>query len=97
MHAEMLGCLEDHASLARAEGRIDAACALYSACAVLRERLALKRSHRAEMKWSDEVARLRASAGDKAFDEAWALGRTWDLEETISRALADSARPLVLA
>ena len=44
MNAEVLGCLEDHASLAHARGRADDAARLYAAAACQREQLNLTRA-----------------------------------------------------
>ena len=88
MRAEVLGCLEDHASLARACGLAEEAARLHAAVASQRERLNLTRSPRSERHWCDAVAATRSDLGEAAFDAAWSQGRAWELDEAVRRALA---------
>lgn len=88
MRAELLGCLEDHAALARARGRADEAARLYAAAASQRERLNLARPPRNERRWRDQLSATRRDLGDAAFEAAWADGREWELDEAIRKALA---------
>ena len=46
MREELLGCLEDHAELAEAEGKLEVAVTLAAAAARSRDRLGLHRSPR---------------------------------------------------
>jgi predicted ATPase/class 3 adenylate cyclase len=88
MNAEVLGCLEDHAFLARARGRADDATRLYAAAASQRQRLNLTRPPRDEQRWRDQLSATRRDLGDAAFDAAWSEGREWELKEAIRRTLA---------
>ncbi len=87
MHAEMLGCIEDHAGLWASLGIAHEAARIYGAAAAARERLVLRRYARSVKDWEAGVAAARAALGDRAFDAAWAEGQTWQLEMAIRRAL----------
>jgi predicted ATPase/class 3 adenylate cyclase len=88
MNAEMLGCLEDHARLARSLGFAEEAVRLYAAVAAVREKLVLPRPPRSDRRWRDDVEALRHALGDAAFDAAWADGQRWEIKEAVRRALA---------
>ena len=96
MNAEVLGCIEDHARLAYALGVAEEAVRLYAVAAAIRERLVLPRAPRSDLHWRDDVAAVRSSLGDAAFDAAWAQGREWELKEAIRRALTP-ATPLAVS
>ena len=72
--------LGDWAALAAAEGRTDA---FQMAAAVDRapERLALRRTPRGAQQWKAFVALLRAAVDPAAFDEAWAVGARWEIDD----------------
>ena len=88
MREELLGCLEDHAELAEAEGRREVAAGLAGAAAHSRDRLALTRSPHGELRWQALVGRLRGALGDGPFESACEEGRRWPIDEAISQALA---------
>ena len=89
-HAQVLGCLEDHAGLLQSLGRADDAVRLYATVENFRARLALKRPPRIARQWNDAVAAARAELGDAAFDAAWSEGHAWELDDAIRRALESS-------
>jgi len=86
MRGELLGCLEDHARLARRLGSPLEAIRLFAAAAAAREKLMVPRPPRNEQRWRDGVEALRQEAG-AAFDPAWTEGREWEIQEAINRAL----------
>lgn len=88
MREELLACLEDHAELAQAEGRIEIAVALVAASARSRERLGLTRSPRSELRWQALIARLRRTLTDAPFEGAWDEGQEWQIDEAIRHALS---------
>ena len=87
MRSELLECLEDYAVLARLDGAHDDAVRLCGATSRSRERRGLVRPPTAERRWLGELAMLRQRLGDRAFDEAWAQGQAWDLDEAVRQAL----------
>jgi predicted ATPase/class 3 adenylate cyclase len=91
MREELLGCLEDHAELAEAEGKREVAVGLTAASARSRERLGLTRSPRGEVRWHTFVGRLRRAMPDGTFDSAWDDGQRWQIDDAIRQAL--SAHP----
>ena len=97
MHAEMLGCIEDHAGLWASLGIAHEAARIYGAAAAARERLVLRRSARSVKDWEAGVAAARAALGDRAFDAAWAEGQTWQLEMAVRRALTPATAQRVTA
>ena len=92
MHEELLGCLEDWAELAQAEGKIETAVGLAAWAAGSRERLGLPRSPRSELRWQAMVGGLRRTMSDAPFDAAWADAQQWQIDETICHALATEER-----
>jgi predicted ATPase/class 3 adenylate cyclase len=88
MTAELLGCLEDHAFFAHRHGDDDAAARLCAAVASHRDRLKLARAPRAERRWRDGLANVRAGLGDARFEACWSDGLEWGLEESVRRARA---------
>ena len=91
----LLGCLEDHAVLARAEGRIDLTVQLASAAACSRDRMRLVRSPRTEKRWQTQLDAVRKAVAADSFDSAWREGRNWQVDEAIARAR--SARDAAVA
>ncbi|HSC97711.1 MAG TPA: hypothetical protein VLI21_02320 [Casimicrobiaceae bacterium] len=87
MRCEMLECLEDYAALVRIDGVFAEAVRLRGATARARQRHGLVREPAAERRWLDELAMLRQQLGDRAFDEAWAQGQAWDVNEAIRQVL----------
>ena len=99
MGAEMIGCLEDHARLAHPMGSAERAVCLNAAAAGPRDRLALPRAPRKEVRWQRERAALSELLGGSAFDTARSEGKGWDVGEAIRHALpfadgVDNSRPL---
>jgi predicted ATPase/class 3 adenylate cyclase len=88
MNSETIGALEDHARLARSLGLPDEAARLYGAASAARERLMVPQPPRAESRYLNELAVLRAALTGSNFDVAWAEGREWGLKEAVSRALS---------
>jgi predicted ATPase/class 3 adenylate cyclase len=91
MYSELLGCLEDHASLLRAMGNLEAAARLCGAADAWRRLLALPRTPRAERKWADGVSTLRAALGDAEFRRAWTDGEGWEARDAVRWALSAGA------
>ena len=87
MRAELLGCLEDLAMLERSVGSVDEAVRHYATAMIARERLGLVRPSRNEQRLRAELAAMRQSLGDAAFEAAWAEGQRCEVEEAIRRAL----------
>ena len=88
MREELLGCLEDHAALAEAEGKREVAVGLAAAAARSRERLGLTRSPRGELRWQALLGRLRRAMTEAPFDSAWDDAQRWQIDEAIGRALS---------
>jgi non-specific serine/threonine protein kinase len=91
MRAELIGCLEDHAALARSVGAIEEAVRRYATASFARERLGLVRASRNEQRLQPEFASIRESLGDAAFEAAWSDGRCCEVEEAIRRVLSSAA------
>jgi predicted ATPase/class 3 adenylate cyclase len=97
MHEELLGCLEDHAALWHALGNDAEAARMHAAVDVSRQRLALRRSPRAEARVRAMIASLRAGMGDTAFDAAWSAGTRWEIGEAATAALAVAPEEAAIA
>jgi predicted ATPase/class 3 adenylate cyclase len=97
MHEELLGCLEDHAALWHALGNDAEAARMHAAVDVSRQRLALRRSPRAEARVRAMIASLRAGMGDTAFDAAWSAGTRWEIGEAAAAALAVAPEEAAIA
>jgi predicted ATPase/class 3 adenylate cyclase len=95
MWDELLGCLEDHAVLAGAEGHLDAAVRLAAAVGASRDRLGLTRSGRSERRWQAEVTKLRQAMNGADFDAAWNEGRDWPVDRAIRGAAPVEAQTAV--
>ena len=93
MRAELLGCLEDHATLARTGGSVEEAVGQYAAATIARERLGLARPPRDEQRLHGELAAMRESLGSAAFEAAWAEGQRCEIQEAIRRALSSAGNP----
>jgi len=86
MWDELLGCLDDHARLARAGGQPEQALRLASAAECARQRLNLPpplRHGQAMDRWRDE---LRASLPDDRRETCWAEGQAWDIDAALRHA-----------
>ena len=91
MRDELLGCLEDHAELAEAEGKREVAVGVAAAVTRSRERLGLTRSPRGELRWQAFVGRLQRAMAGGPFESAWDDGQRWQIDDAIGQAL--SAQP----
>lgn len=87
MNAELLGCLEDYAGALHLRGNSLEAVRLYASVEAARERRVLRRRSRSEHRWRADVAAARAAVDDAAFEEAWAEGESWDLEQAVRHAV----------
>ncbi|MBC8057646.1 MAG: hypothetical protein H7Y61_13810 [Rhizobiales bacterium] len=86
MREEMIGCLEDHAVLACAEGRTRIAACLAAVAATWRNRLDLRRSAPSESRWEAELQSLRQAISPAEFDAAWHEGSEWQIDRAIHSA-----------
>jgi predicted ATPase/class 3 adenylate cyclase len=91
MREELLCCLEDHAELAHAEGKVETALGLAGAVAKSRERLGLTRSPRGELRWQALLDRLQRAGDDASLEAARDAGRRWQIDEAIRHALSPEA------
>ncbi len=88
MREELLGCLEDHAELAQAEGKIEIAVGLAASAAKSRERLGLTRSPRGELRWQALMSALRQTMSEAPFATARDEAQQWQIDEAIRHALS---------
>ena len=88
MREELLGCLEDHAELAEAEGKLEVAVTLAAAAARSRDRLGLHRSPRGELRRQALIGRLRRAMTDAPFNTVWDDAQLLQTDEAISQALS---------
>lgn len=88
MQGELLGCLEDHAALALAEGSADVAVRLAAAAGMSRERQGLALPPRAGKRWQDQIDALRQAMTGAAFDAEWHQGRGWAIDDAMRSALS---------
>ena len=93
MREELIGCLEVHAELARAEGKVDVAVGLAAAATKTRDRLGLIRSPRAEHHWQALVELLRSALTDGPFAAAWSDAQQWQIDDAVRLALSPLAEP----
>jgi predicted ATPase/class 3 adenylate cyclase/tetratricopeptide (TPR) repeat protein len=91
MREELLCCLEDHADLAQAEGRVETAVGLAAAVAKSRERLCLTRSPRRERHWQALVVGLRRTMTDAPFESAWDEAERWQIDDAVRHALSSQS------
>ena len=88
MREELLGCLEDHAELAQAEGRLEVAVGLVAAAAQSRQRLALTLSPARERRRQALIGGLRRTLADGPFEAAWDEAQHGSIDDAIRQALA---------
>ena len=89
MWAELIGCLEDQAGLAHAEGNDDLAVRRAAAASASREGLGLARPPRVEHRWQEQLVALRQTMSSEVFDAAWNQGRAaWELNDDVHNALS---------
>ena len=94
MREELLGCLEDHASLVALEGMADLAARLAAAVDILRDRLKLRRSARGERRWQATLQTVRETLGASDFQEAWDTGAGWQIDLAVASARARHEREI---
>ncbi|HSQ10152.1 MAG TPA: tetratricopeptide repeat protein, partial [Burkholderiaceae bacterium] len=87
MWDELLGCLEDLASLWQAEGRPSLSIQISAATQRAREKLGLRRAPREEARQNELLASYRASATGGSAEDAWIEGSTWKVEDAVRCAL----------
>ena len=88
MWEELLGCLEDHAILARLDDSVEVAVRLAAAAGTARERFHLARSARSEQRWQKQLSALRETTTGVAFDSAWREGQDLQIDHAIRGALS---------
>ena len=88
MRIELLSCFEDHSTLSSLSGAPEIAVKLAAAVSMLRTRLGLARSPRAEARWLAHVESLKQAAPSASFAALWAEGEGWEVENAMSSALA---------
>jgi tetratricopeptide (TPR) repeat protein len=96
MRSELVGCLEDHASLALLAGAPDDAVRLCGAATRSRERLGLVRLPRAEARRQSELGMMRELLGDAAFNVAWSQGQAWEIDDAVRHALGATGQQAVV-
>ena len=97
MHAEILGCLEDYAEIARALGDTERAVRLSAAIESTRAALALARTPGNERRWQGHLAALRAELPEPAFAQAWSKGSSMRLDDAVLEAQSAGADAAVAA
>ncbi len=88
MRAELLGCLETCAGLAKAENRLATAARLSGAVEQARERLGLKRPPKDADRWSAQVAALRDALPADEIEALRGEGRQWQIDDALRQALS---------
>jgi len=94
MRNELLGCLEDHACLAKIQGLTDLAIGLAAAAAMARQRLNLPRTPRGERRWQAQLDSLRRTTTHSGFTVAWNEGQTWPVDQAVRMAMSKPREPL---
>lgn len=87
MRAEQVDTLEDHACLALALGRFDAAAALLGCAQAVRQATSLVRPPKLAAQVDEVAAALARQLGKAAYDAALAAGQALPLAEAVQRAL----------
>ena len=85
---EVLGCLENHAVLAHAEGRSDVGVCLAAVAAKSRERLGLVHSPRSEARWQAHLGEMRAAVPELQYSGLWLEAQQWQIDNAIRQALS---------
>lgn len=91
MREEMVGCLEDHAVLATAEGQFEQAAELAAAAAQARDRFVLVRPPLEERRWQAMLSRLRENLDAALLEAAWHRGEQRKTDEAVKAVLAARA------
>jgi len=84
MFTEAFGCLEDHATLMTAHGATRDAVRLLAAATSGIERLAIVPSASDRQRKDSAIKVLLKALGHEAFENAWAEGRNWGIEEAVA-------------
>jgi non-specific serine/threonine protein kinase len=85
---DVLGCLEDHAVLALAEGLPDVSVGLAAVATKARERLGLVHSPRDEARWQAHLAEMRLAVPDLQYSGVWLDAQEWQNAVAFRHALA---------
>ncbi|KQW40066.1 NB-ARC domain-containing protein [Rhizobacter sp. Root404] len=85
---DVLGCLEDHAVLALAEGLPELSVGIAAVAAKARERLGLVHSPRDEARWQAHLADMRRAVPDLQYSGVWLDAQDWQIDVAIRHALA---------
>jgi len=88
MREELLGCLEDHACLAHAQGQTALAIQIMSAATASRRRFGTMRSPRDTGRCEEQVELLRRAVASTAFDATWSEGQAWSFDKAVQMALS---------
>ena len=88
MRKELLGCLEDHARLAQAQGKTDIAVRIAAAAAMSRQRANAIRAPRDERRWQALLDSLQRATTKAAFDGAWSEGQALSIDQSVRIATA---------
>ena len=88
MREELLGCLEDHAELAQAEGKLEIAVGLAAVGGQVTRAARPEAERRARAALAGADRRLRRTLTDGPFDGAWAEAQQWQIDEAIRHALS---------
>jgi len=93
MYVELVGCLEDYATLLRLSGSVVAAAQIYAAAETARKLLVLPRNPKQAQRWNESVAAARAALGDADFQRAWSEGGSWQANQAVQCALTSELGP----
>lgn len=85
---DVLGCLEDHAVLALAEGAAELSVGIAAVAAKARERLGLVHSPRDQARWEAHLADMRRAVPDLQYSGVWLDAQEWQIDVAIRHALA---------
>ena len=94
---DVLGCLEDHAVLALAEGLPDVSVGIAAVAAKARERLGLAHSPRDEARWQAHLADMRRAVPDLQYSGVWLDAQEWQIDVAIRHALAPQKKETATA
>ncbi|MBN8492991.1 MAG: tetratricopeptide repeat protein [Burkholderiales bacterium] len=89
MWKELIGCLEEFAGLALAQGQPDAGVGIAAATTLARQRQGLMRRPMAEERWQRRLEQLREALGDDGFVAIWNTAwDEWETDDAIKAALS---------
>ncbi len=89
MRKELLGCLEDHASLLLAEGLTEIAVRLAAAAGLLRQQFNLMHSPREDRRWQAQLGALRNATTSDSFDAACHAVRAWQIDDAVRTSMSE--------